>query len=105
MVVRLPGFAPKHDEGFAKSCPKDCPFRCNTSGLIMCQFALYADKLEPGRLTRLEVEMDDNYRVTKEIWHIPPECDVYEKYKGKDVGRLDRTTFSLFLRDKSDDIY
>lgn len=89
MVARLPGFTRKTDAGFAKHCPQDCPFRAKISeGINVCQFSLYADRLEPGRLTRLEVTRDEHGNIKDYDWHVPPNCDVYEKYKGKDIGKL-----------------
>ena len=67
-------------EGFAKHCPKDCPFRDNIASgqtMVFCSFALFADLLEPGRHTRTEIKDG------KIDYHVPPNCDVYEKYKGK----------------------
>lgn len=61
----------------AHKCPKDCPFRDKMgSGLIYCSFAIYADKLEPGRHTRTEITVDG-----EPDYHFPPDCDIYDKYK------------------------
>lgn len=59
-------------------CPHDCPFRDKLDrGLKYCSFAIYANQLEPGRIARTEViDGEPNY-------HIPPDCDVYERYKDR----------------------
>ena len=60
-------------------CPKDCPFRDKMSyGIAFCSFAIYANQLEPGRMTRTEISEDGKIN-----YHLPPDCDVYERYKDK----------------------
>lgn len=60
-------------------CPHDCPFRDKFDGKIkFCSFSVYAEVLEPGRLTRTEVRKDRS-----PDYHLPPDCDVYERYKDK----------------------
>lgn len=65
----------------AHDCPRDCPFLDRiASGQTMrfCSFALYADLIEAGRHTRTEILPDGTVD-----YHIPPNCDVYERYKGE----------------------
>lgn len=60
-------------------CPEDCPFRDKMSfGITFCSFAIYANLLEPERLTRTEIRKDGTVD-----YHIPPDCDVYKKYKDR----------------------
>ena len=70
----------RKNDGFAKHCPKDCPFRDHIASgqtMVFCSFALYADLLEPGRHTRTEV-------INGEVdYREPPHCDVYKRYRGK----------------------
>lgn len=71
----------KRVSDFAMKCPRDCPFRMRlASGFTpyFCAFALYADMLDAGRHTRTEIREDGTVD-----YHIPPDCDVYEKYKGE----------------------
>jgi len=81
MVARLPGL-PTPDQGFARRCPTDCPFRSHDQGLCICSFSLYANVLEPGRYTRMTIDADGKYN-----WHLPPDCDIYKKYKGKELRK------------------
>lgn len=65
----------------ARDCPKDCPFRDRIASgqtMIFCSFGLYVDLIEAGRHTRTEVLPDGTVN-----YHIPPNCDAYEKYKDK----------------------
>ena len=59
-------------------CPRDCPFNKRLGDLRTryCNFAAYADVLEPGRKSRTEVDPNGNVN-----YHIWPDCDVYYKYK------------------------
>jgi len=60
-------------------CPKDCPFRDRISyGIMFCSFSIYADQLEPKRFTRTEIMPDGTVN-----YHLPPDCDVYERYKNR----------------------
>ena len=59
-------------------CPRDCPFNKRLGDLRTryCNFAVYADVLEPGRKSRTEIDADGNVD-----YHIWPDCDIYKKYK------------------------
>ena len=64
-----------------RDCPKDCPFLDRIAGGVsirICTFSLYADLIEPGRHTRTEINQDGSVD-----YKLPPECDVYEKYKDR----------------------
>ena len=93
MVARLPG-EPKPTDGFVKDCPKDCPFLATYANMRACQFSLFANKLEPGRYTRMTIEPDGSYN-----WHIPPNCDVYKKYRGHKV-KIEADNGYLALNDE-----
>ena len=69
------------DEYFVTyQCPKDCPFRDKLErSYKFCSFSIYADAIEPGRRTRTEIHDDGSID-----YHEPPDCDIYEKYKGKE---------------------
>lgn len=59
-------------------CPRNCPFNKRLGDLRTryCNFAAYADVLEPGRHTRTEIDPDGHIN-----YHKWPDCDVYHKYK------------------------
>ena len=64
-----------------QKCPRDCPFLdrlCGGTSYRFCSYTLYARSLDPDRLTRTTVSPDG-----KVDYHIPPHCDIYEKYKDR----------------------
>lgn len=73
-----------------RDCPRDCPFLnriAGGAGARVCTFALYADILEPNRHTRTEIHEDGTID-----YNIPPNCNVYEKYKDKksEIAKMKR---------------
>ena len=81
-----------------QKCPRGCPFLdrlCGGTSYRFCSYTLYARSLDPDRLTRTTVSPDG-----KVDYHIPPHCDIYEKYKDTDVSRifvLSKVDFERFL--------
>jgi len=68
-------------EWFALRCPKDCPFIGQICGKMpFCNYAAYAEYINPTRPTRMTIGENG-----KEDFHIPPNCDLYEKFKGKKI--------------------
>ena len=72
----------------ARACPKDCPFLGRLGSLPYCRFSEYALVMEDDRETRMTVDKNGNID-----WHLPPNCDMYEKYKGTKLPRLTSSNY------------
>lgn len=60
-------------------CPHDCPFRDKLdTGIMFCSYSIYSVRLDQNRRTRTEISPEGTVN-----YHIPPDCDIYEKYKDK----------------------